>query len=130
MEKLIVQATVPERKDAAGVIVQKQIGPYSISVDNGSTAEEQVALFGGPAVKSNADDSWVITLQSAMRTGMKKGETQEQLQARLGTAKMGVSNKGAKVDPEQMYIAMFKAATPEKQKEMLKELQAKATAAK
>ena len=128
MEKLTIQATVPEKKDAAGKVIQVAIGPFSISVDNGATAEEQIKMFGDKAVKSNADDAWTVTLQSAMRSGMKKGETQESLQARLGTAKMGVSNKGIKVDPVQAYLAMFQNATPEKQKEMLKELQTKAAA--
>ena len=128
MEKPTIRAYVPERRDVNGVVTQAAIGPFLLTVDNGSTAEEQIKMFGDKAVKSNADDAWTVTLQSAMRSGMKKGETQESLQARLGTAKMGVSNKGIKVDPVQAYLAMFQNATPEKQKEMLKELQTKAAA--
>jgi hypothetical protein len=37
-----------------------------------------------------------------------------------------VAVKGAKVDPIQAYLAMFASATPQKQAEMLKELQRKA----
>ena len=128
MEKLTVQANVPEKKDAAGNVIQVAIGPFSVTVDNGATAEEQIKMFGDKAVKSNADDAWTVSLQSAMRSGMKKGETQQSLQARLGSAKMGISNKGIKIDPVQAYLAMFQGATPEKQKEMLKELQTKAAA--
>ena len=58
-------------------------------------------------------------------TGQK---TAEQIQAALGSAKMGVAVAGSKVDPIQAYLAMFASATPEKQKEMLKELQTKAAA--
>jgi hypothetical protein len=121
-EKMKVQATVPENKDKG----QKQIGPFTIEVDTGKDVNELVALFGGDAVKSNAESNWVITIQSNMRAGMKKGETQEQLQARLGPAKMGVAQRGAVVDPVQAYLAKFASATPEQQKAMLAELQARA----
>ena len=126
MKKLTVQANVPEKKDAKGVITQKAVGPYSITVETGDTAVEMIKLFGDAAVKSNADANWVVTLQSNMRAGMKKGETMAAMQARLGTAKMGVAQSGAKVDPEQAYLAMFASATPEKQAEMLAELKKKA----
>ena len=128
MKKLTVQANVPEKKDASGKIVQVAVGPYTITVDTGDTAVEMIKMFGDEAVKSNADSNWIVTLQSNMRSGMKKGESMAATQARLGTAKMGVAVKGTKVDPFQAYIAMFAFASPEKQKEMLKELQSKAAA--
>lgn len=125
-EKMKVQATVPEKKNEKGEVVQKQIGPFTIEVTTGTSAEELVQLFGGDAVKSNAESNWTVTIQSNMRAGMKKGETQEQLQARLGQAKMGVAARGVIVDPVQAYIAKFQSATPEQQKAMLAELQTKA----
>jgi len=88
-----------------------------------------IQMFGDlRQVKSNADANWVVTLQSNIRARLLKGETTEQIQAALGNAKMGVALKGAKVDPIQAYLAMFATASPEKQKEMLKELQSKAAA--
>ena len=128
MEKLIVEANVPEKKDKDGKVIQKAIGPFQVSVDTGTTAAEQIQLFGDKAVKSNADANWVVTLQSNMRSNMKKGQTNAQIQAALAGAKMGVAVKGAKIDPIQAYMAMFATATPERQKEMLKELSAKAAA--
>lgn len=128
MEKMIVEATVPEKKDAQGNVIQPQIGPYKITVQTGETAEEMIKMFGDKAVKTNAEANWTVTLQSAMRSRMKKGMTLEQIQAELSSAKMGVAVKGAKVDPIQAYLAMFQNATPEKQKEMLAELRAKASA--
>lgn len=128
-EKLTVTATVPEKKDAKGNVTQKKIGPYSISVDCPNTAAEMIKMYGDEAVKTNATANWVVTLQSNMRAGMKKGETPEQLQARLAQAKMGVSQKGVKVDPKQAFLAEFAAATPEQQAKMLAELQAKAAKA-
>jgi hypothetical protein len=125
-EKMKVQATVPEKKDANGVVTQKAIGPFTIEVETGTTAEELIQKFGSEAVKTNAESNWTVTIQSNMRSGMKKGETQEALQARLGSAKMGVAQKGVVVDPIQAYLAQFASATPEKQKAMLAELQARA----
>jgi hypothetical protein len=126
-EKLIVEAKVPEKKEG-DVVVRKQLGPIQITVDTGATAAEAIAMFGDKAVKSNADANWVVTLQSNIRARLLKGESAEQIQAALGQAKMGVAVKGAKVDPIQAYLAMFATASPEKQKEMLKELQTKAAA--
>ena len=127
MEKLIIEAKVPEKKEGDKV-VRKQLGPIQISVQTGVTAVESIALFGDKAVKSNADANWVVTLQSNIRARLLKGESADAIQLALGGAKMGVAVKGAKVDPIQAYMAMFATATPEKQKEMLKELQAKAAA--
>jgi hypothetical protein len=85
-----------------------------------------IQMFGDKAVKSNADANWVVTLQSNVRARLLKGESVDQIQAALGVAKMGVALKGEKVDPVQAYLAMFATASPEKQKEMLAELKAKA----
>ena len=126
MEKLIVEAKVPEKKDASGKVTRKQLGPVQITVQTGSTAAELIQMFGDKAVKSNSDANWVVTLQSNIRSRLIKGENAAQIQAALGSAKMGVAVKGAKVDPVQAYLALFASASPEKQKEMLRELQTKA----
>lgn len=128
MENLAVTAKVPEKKEGDKV-VRAQIGPVTITVQTGATAAEMIQLFGDKAVKSNADANWVVTLQSNVRARLLKGETIDQIQVALGTAKMGVAVKGDKVDPVQAYLAMFAAATPEKQKEMLAELKTKAAPA-
>ena len=104
----------------------KELGPVTISVQTGSTAKEMIELFGDEAVRTNAQASWVVTLQGNIRSGLSKGETQEQMQARLGPSKMGISTKGATVDPTQAYQAQFLAASPEEQVKMIKELQKRA----
>jgi len=103
-----------------------ELGPFSINVQTGETAKEKIEMFGDEAVSTNCDGSWVVTLQGNMRAGMKKGETQDQLQARLGTAKLGISSKGATVDPTVAYQAQFLSATAEEQVKMIKELQKRA----
>jgi len=121
-EKLAVTAQVPANEKKG----TPQLGPVTINVDTGATAKECIEIFGDEAVKTNAQANWIVTLQSNIRGGLKRGETQEQMQVRLGTAKMGVASKGVKVDPVQAYLASFESATPEKQKEMLAELQKRA----
>ena len=127
MEKLVVEAKVPEKKDNSGKVTRKQFGPVQITIQTGTTAAESIQMFGDKAVKSNSDANWVVTLQSNIRSRLIKGENAAQIQAALGSAKMGVAVKGAKVDPVQAYLALFASASPEKQKEMLRELQTKAT---
>lgn len=127
MEKLIVEAKVPEKKEGDKVI-RKQLGPVQLTVNTGVTAAEMIQMFGDKAVKSNADANWTVTLQSNISSRLIKGESLEVIQAALGSAKMGVAVKGAKVDQIKAYLAMFASASPDKQKEMLKELQTKAAA--
>lgn len=123
--KLSITAQVPEKKKD-GKVVQPALGPVTITVDTGETAKEMIEMFGDEAVKTNAQGGWVVTVQGNIRAGLKKGENQDQIQARLGPAKMGISTKGATVDPTQAYQANFLAATPAEQVNMIKELQMRA----
>lgn len=122
MHKKQVTAMVPasEKKGT------KQLGPVTITVECGETAKENIELFGDEAVNSNAMSNWVVTLQSGIRSALKSGLDAAAIQAKLGTARMGVAMKGGRVDPQQAYIAMFASATPEKQAEMLKDLKERA----
>ena len=123
-EKLSVTAKVPANKKKG----TKELGPATIVVNSGKTAKEMIEMFGDDAVKTNATANWVVTIQSNIRAGLKKGETQEQIQARLADAKMGVAAKGVKVDPIQAYLATFQSATPEEQKKLHADLQKRAAA--
>ncbi len=123
-DKITVTALVPENKTKN----TPQIGPASVTVENGKTAKEQIELFGDAAVKSNADAHWVVVLQGAIRSGLRKGETPEQIQSRLGSAKMGVATAGVKIDPVQAYLALYTSATPAEQKKMQAELIKRAAA--
>ena len=119
---LTVTAKIPANK-AKGT---PELGPATITVQTGTDAKEKIAMFGDEAVSTNSDANWVVTLQSNIRGGLRKGETPVQIQARLKDAKMGVSAKGATVDPTQAYQAQFLAATPEDQAKMIIELQKRA----
>lgn len=125
MKKLTINATVPENKEK-GTKEMKA----AIVVNAPENIDEAKAMFGGEAVVSNALANWVVTLQGNIRSSLKKGMTPEQIQEKLKDAKMGVAQAGGKVDPVQAYLALFGSSTPEKQKEMLAELQKKAQDAK
>lgn len=121
-EKLSVTAQVPANKEKG----TPQLGPATITIEAGATVSEMVKMYGEDAVKTNAYANWIVSLQANIRAGLKRGETAEQLQARLGGAKLGVAQKGVKVDPVQVYLAQFQNATPEDQQKMLKDLQKRA----
>ena len=116
MKDLVIAAKVPAKDD-------KPEMNASITVKTGETAEESIKMFGGDAVNSNAQSNWIVTLQSNIRSGLKKGETQEQIQTRLGASKMGIAASKAAIDPEQAFLAKYAAATPEERKVMRKKLE-------
>ena len=122
MKKEQVTANVPENKEK-GIKAASAV----IEVNYAENVKEAVEMFGEDAVLSNAFANWRVTLQANIRSGLKRGETQEQIQARLADAKMGVAAQGAKIDPVQAYMAKFASATPEEQKKMLAELQKRAS---
>ena len=124
MKALSVTAQVPASEKRG----TPQLGPVTITVQTGETAKEKIEMFGDEAVSSNADANWVVTLQSNIRAGLNKGETQAQAQARLASAKMGISTKGVTADPTVAYQAQFLAASPADQVKMIKDLQARAEA--
>lgn len=102
----------------------------SIEILFPESLEEAVKAYGEEPVLSNALAHWKIILQSNIRSGLKRGETPEQIQERLKDAKMGVSQRGGgRIDPVQAFLAKFQAATPEQQNKMLEELKKRAAQA-
>lgn len=128
-EKLTVTAKVPAKKATADKPAVPELGPCTVIVNTGKDDKEMVQMFGGEAVKTNADANWTVTLQGNIRAGLKKGETPNQIAARLKDAKMGVAQKGVQIDPVQAYLAKFQGATPEEQQKMLAELKNRAAGA-
>lgn len=126
---MTVTAKVPAKKATADKPATPELGPCTVIVSTGKNEKEMAQMFGGEAVKTNAEANWSVTLQGNIRSGLKKGETPDQIAARLKDAKMGVAQKGVQVDPVQAYLAKFQGATPKEQQTMLAELQKRAAAA-
>lgn len=115
MKDLQVSARIPAKDGAP-----ERIG--SVTVKAPETAEEGIKMFGDQAMNSNATANWVVTLQSGIRGGLKRGETPQALQARLGSAKMGVAAAKAAQDPKAAWLAAYQAATPQERKKMKADL--------
>lgn len=119
MKDFTVEAKVPGKDGAPDQVAQ-------ITVKAPETLEEAGQMFGGEAVLSNAMANWKVVLQSAIRSGLKRGEDAKALQARIGQAKMGVAVTKGVTDPKAAFLAQLAAADPKERKRMIAELQAKA----
>jgi hypothetical protein len=128
-EKLTVTAKVPAKAATNDKPAVPELGPCTVIVNTGKDDKEMVQMFGGEAVKTNADANWTVTLQGNIRSGLRKGETPDQIAARLAPAKMGVAQKGVQIDPVQAYLAKFQGATPQEQQNMLNDLKKRAASA-
>lgn len=91
-------------------------------INYGATIDESVEMFGAEAVNSNAFANWRVTLQAIIRRGHLAGKSDEDIQAELASAKMGVAVSGGSVDPIQASLAKFKLMSPEEQGEYLEKL--------
>ena len=118
---VVINAKVPANEEKG---IKEMQG--SITVQFTDDVTEAVEMFSAPAVLTNALRNWVVTLQGNIRGALKRGIAPDALQALLGSAKMGVAQVGAAVDPIEAYMATFANATAEKQAEMLKDLKMRA----
>ena len=122
MKKIAVSALVPEKKNAQGVVVTKQLGPVTVEVNYGENAAESIKVFGDEAVNSNAFANWRVTLQANIRGGLKRGVAPVEIIKNLADAKMGVAVAGTKMDTEAAFKAKFLASNPEDRKKMIQQL--------
>lgn len=131
MKSIAVAATVPASEENGTPEKTATISVQYPDLDGDAKValEEAAQAYGAKAILTNAFSNWKITLQAGIRSGLKKGETQEQLQVRLGGAKMGVASVGAQIDPQQAFISLFQSSTPEKQAELLAQLKTRAATA-
>lgn len=114
----VVTAKVPANKEKG---TAEQVA--SITVQWPEDITEAVAMLGEEAILTNAFANWRVTLQGNIRSGLKKGETGKSIASRLAGAKMGIASSGGTVDPIQAFVAMFQNSTPDRQKELLNDLE-------
>lgn len=127
MEQKEVTAQVPEKKDGEGKVIQVALGPVTILVDFPAKYEEAVGWCTEKAMLSNAFANFRVSpLQSGIRTALKAGKSQEEIQKLLGKSVMGIARIGGKMDVKAAYRAMFHTATPAEQAEMIKDLRKQA----
>ena len=118
-----VTAQVPEKKDAEGVVTQQALGPVTVFVDYPETLEEAQGWAGAEAILSNAFANFRVNpIQSGIRAALKQGLNQEQIQAKLGKAVMGVAQVGGRVDAQTAFIAKFKMSNEDEQAAMIQML--------
>jgi hypothetical protein len=122
MEKRTVIARVPGKDGNPDLVGQ-------VEVDWGETASECIKSFGDEPINSNAFANYRVTVQSRIRSLMKKGVKPEELQPYFNDAKPGVAISGGKIDPQAAFLAKFKTSTKQEQAAMLAELKAAAAAA-
>jgi len=116
MKDFTVTARVPAKDGKP-----EKTGTVTVKVPENLKEAEKV--YGADAILSNAIANWRVTLQSAIRSALKRGESQQAIQARLGDAKMGVAiTKSSTRDPKAAWLAAYQAATPEERKRMKEEL--------
>lgn len=130
MKQISIKARVPADKDVPDskeLTATIAVNYVDLDGDIDKAYDEAAQMFGKKAVLSNAFANWRVTLQSGIRAGLSKGETQESLQTRFGTAKMGVATTGGVVDVEASFAAKFAAATKEEREKMIARLQAQAS---
>ena len=120
MKDLTIVGNVPAKKEGDKEITKALSA--TIIVHFPENLKEAKEMFGPEACLSNMQKAWTVTLQSNIRSRLKKGVTAEALAKELAEAKMGVANVGASIDPQAAFIAKFKLATPEGQAKMIAEL--------
>ena len=108
----------PEEKSAT-----IQVDWVDVEKDPDAALEELKQMCGAKAIITNAFANFRVTVQGSIRTGLDNGETQEQIQARLASVRMGVTIKGAARDAEAEYLAKLDSADDDEAQAMVERLQ-------
>lgn len=117
MKEVQITAKVPANKEKGTKEMSCTVG-----VQYAETAKEAIEAYGEDALLSNALANWRVTIQSNIRSALKRGEAPAEIQNRLAAAKMGVAQVGGQVDAEAAFKAKFIAATPDERKKMIAQL--------
>jgi hypothetical protein len=99
----------------------------TVNVDFKATVAEKVEWTSEQIVNDAVEDSWVITLQSAMRRWLEAGKSEVEIQTLASEWKPGVTVRGA-VDPIQSTLGKFAKMSTEEQEAFMEALKARLAA--
>jgi len=94
----------------------------TINWEGPETVEEAIERFGGEAILSNAISNFTVTMQGRIRSLIKQGKTQDEIQTALGSMAMGVSMPRSSADPIAAVKAKIGTMTEEQKAALLAEL--------
>ena len=98
----------------------------SINISGPETVEEAIEMYGGEAVLTNAMANWRVTLQGGIRAGIKTGLDDAQIQEKLGSSKMGVSQPRGSADPVAAMMGKWSKMDDKAKKAFMAQLKAAA----
>lgn len=114
-----VKYAVKDATDEAGnQVYAEAAGQY----DFGENLADATDKFGADVVFSNFVSAAKVKLQSIMRTKKQAGVTDAELQTFMDGYKIGMVLERTQVNPMEAFKASFQNASPERQKELLREL--------
>lgn len=93
----------------------------TIDYNFGENLDEAVGMFGADVVYNGFKADAVVTLQSAIRRYLEKGQDPSVLS---NTWKPGVKAPSVAADPKMAAIAAFKSMSPEERAELIAQIQA------
>jgi len=119
MQQKEVTAKVPAGKDKEGNATP-EYGPVTVIVDFPESFEEALGWASEEAILTNAFANWRVLMQSGIRTALRAGKSEDQIQSECEKMVLGVARQGGgRVDVQAAFIAKFRTSTPEVQAEML-----------
>lgn len=101
-------------------------GNRTVEVDYhfGDNLEEMIELFGSTCVYDAALDQLVIRLQSVVRSGIKRGDSDEEIANRVAEWKPGARAPKKYKSPREKLMELIKKVPQDQQAELINELRA------
>ena len=125
MKPVTISAKTP-KNEKKGVMEEKSasltVQFVDLEGDPKAAMAEAIAQYGEKAILSNALSNWTVLLQGNIRARLIKGQSEAQIQAELGGAKMGVAVAKAQVDPKQSALAFAASLSAEERARFIQEL--------
>jgi len=123
MAKQAVEAKLQVKDENSNVVLDEEGKPTwlstSVEYDFGDTLDDAIALCGREVVHSQYVANAKVGLQAIVRTKLKSGMSQEQIQSIADGWKPGMVVEKTAIDPLVAFSNAFKAGSPEKRAQLL-----------